>query len=150
MGTAKNNVQAALFFNSITGYSDLPQMDYIFMAPTTMKPKFLQLVNREAKISKNGGKGSIRAQFNSLSDPDMIKALYEASSEIVVDRDDVFVDNYRRFDELVVVFVVITVTCVEVGSHAAGDAHIIVLVLVERLFFYLAHRHFVAVVAEER
>ena len=71
--------EAALFFNSITGYSDLPQMDYIYMAPTTMKPKFLQLVNRETMISENGGKGRIRAQFNSLSDPDMIEALYKAS-----------------------------------------------------------------------
>ncbi|MDD7987027.1 polyphosphate kinase 1 [Lentisphaera marina] len=71
--------EAALFFNSITGYSDLPQMDYIFMAPSTMKPKFLQLVNRETKIAENGGSGAIRAQFNSLSDPEMIEALYRAS-----------------------------------------------------------------------
>ena len=71
--------EAALFFNSITGYSDLPQMDYIFMAPTTMKPKFISMIHREKLISENGGNGHIRAQFNSLSDPDMIEALYDAS-----------------------------------------------------------------------
>ena len=76
----KLTYEAALFFNAITGYSRLRDLDLLSMAPTMMKQSFLTMINREIAIADGGGKAEILAKFNSLSDPEIIKALYKASS----------------------------------------------------------------------
>ena len=69
--------EATLFFNAITGYSSAPRFQRLDMAPATLKRKLLAHIQREAAGAESGG--LIMAKMNSLSDPDVIAALYAAS-----------------------------------------------------------------------
>ena len=71
--------EACLFFNAITGYSIIPHLSYLVMAPTMLKPKLLSLIEREIDICKQGGVGHIMCKTNAVADNDIIKALYKAS-----------------------------------------------------------------------
>ncbi|TYQ25629.1 polyphosphate kinase 1 [Pseudanabaena sp. UWO310] len=66
-------------FNYLTGYSR--QRDYrkLLVAPVNMREKFLQLIHREIEHQKQGYPSYIIAKMNSLVDPEIIMALYEAS-----------------------------------------------------------------------
>ncbi|NUN65394.1 polyphosphate kinase 1 [Pseudanabaena biceps] len=66
-------------FNYLTGYSR--QRDYrkLLVAPVNMREKFLQLIHREIEHQKKGYPSYIIAKMNSLVDPEIINALYEAS-----------------------------------------------------------------------
>lgn len=72
--------EAGLFFNAITGYSSAPNLSKLTMAPIGLKEKLLKLVRREAERSTTVKPGLIIAKMNSLADPDVIEALYRASS----------------------------------------------------------------------
>ena len=67
------------FFNALTGYSVIPTFGRIAMAPAGLKSRLLQLIRREAHRAESEGGGRIMAKMNSLSDTDIIEALYEAS-----------------------------------------------------------------------
>ncbi len=67
-------------FNMLSGFSKPLNMKKLSLAPIDLKGRFLELINNEIKNVKNGGKGHILAKMNSLCDPDIIKALYDASS----------------------------------------------------------------------
>src|SRR5262245_1819527 len=67
------------FFNALTGYSDPPRMKKLAMAPTTLRERFLRLIERERSRAEAGQAAEIRAKMNSLVDEDIIRALYEAS-----------------------------------------------------------------------
>lgn len=70
---------AMVFFNMITGYSQpLPMFD-IVVAPYGMRQKLKHLIQREVMRVKQGQPGLILAKMNSLVDPQIIQALYEAS-----------------------------------------------------------------------
>lgn len=71
--------EACLFFNAITGYSIIPHLSQLIMAPTMLKPKLLALIEREIDICKQGGNGHIMCKTNAVADQDIIKALYKAS-----------------------------------------------------------------------
>lgn len=71
--------ETALFFNAVTGYSTVPQMTKLVMAPHYLKPKLIQCIQREASRSTKENRGLIRAKMNSLADPDIITELYKAS-----------------------------------------------------------------------
>jgi polyphosphate kinase len=66
-------------FNYLTGYSR--QRDYrkLLVAPVNMREKFLKLIQREIEHQKQGYPSYIIAKMNSLVDPEIISALYEAS-----------------------------------------------------------------------
>ncbi len=66
-------------FNYLTGYSR--QRDYrrLLVAPVNMREKFLHLIQREIEHQKQGYPSYIIAKMNSLVDPEIISALYEAS-----------------------------------------------------------------------
>ena len=66
-------------FNYLTGYSR--QRDYrkLLVAPVNMREKFLKLIYREIEHQKQGYPSYIIAKMNSLVDPEIISALYEAS-----------------------------------------------------------------------
>ncbi|MDR0867371.1 MAG: polyphosphate kinase 1 [Planctomycetota bacterium] len=68
------------FFNVITGYSLPPQWNRITMAPTNLRPRVLQLIRREIGKHSPQTRGFIRAKMNSLTDPEIIAALYAASA----------------------------------------------------------------------
>lgn len=71
---------AAEFFNAITGYSRPQEFRKIEMAPTGMRKKFLEMIAVETANAKRGIKAFIRGKTNSLTDPEIIEKLYEASN----------------------------------------------------------------------
>ena len=70
---------ASAFFNALTGYSDPPRMKKLAMAPTSLRERFLKLIERERRRAEDGQAAEIRAKMNSLVDEEMIRALYDAS-----------------------------------------------------------------------
>ncbi len=70
---------AGLLFNMLTGYSSVQQMLRLTIAPTSLKRRFLDLIEREANRAMHKYPAKIMAKMNSLTDIDVIKALYNAS-----------------------------------------------------------------------
>jgi polyphosphate kinase len=70
---------ASAFFNALTGFSDPPRMKKLSMAPTTLRERFVRLIQREQRRAEEGQPAEIRAKMNSLVDEEMIRALYDAS-----------------------------------------------------------------------
>lgn len=70
---------ATAVFNMLSGYSEPKSWNRLSVAPLWLKDKFLYLIRRETENAKKGKKACIKAKVNSLCDPDIIKALYEAS-----------------------------------------------------------------------
>ncbi len=66
-------------FNSLTGYSRGTTYDTLLVAPTELRPKFMQLIEREIQQHEQHGNGRLIFKFNALTDPDMIQILYRAS-----------------------------------------------------------------------
>jgi polyphosphate kinase len=71
--------EVAETFNMITGYTRVPQMEHLLVAPFTLRDKVLQLIRNEIEHKKAGRPAAIRAKLNNLADPQVITALYEAS-----------------------------------------------------------------------
>ena len=67
-------------FNMLSGYSEPRYWNRLALAPLWLKDRFLNLILREARHARNGEKALIKAKMNSLCDPDIMAALYEASS----------------------------------------------------------------------
>lgn len=67
------------FFYAITGYSQPLKFEKIEMAPIGLRDKVLELIESEIERKRQGQKAFIRAKMNSLADPKVIDALYEAS-----------------------------------------------------------------------
>jgi polyphosphate kinase len=70
---------AGLLFNMITGYSAIQPMRKLVIAPTGLKRRLLELIDREISRSTQETPGKIMVKINSLADTDMIDALYRAS-----------------------------------------------------------------------
>ncbi|MCL2243441.1 MAG: polyphosphate kinase 1 [Treponema sp.] len=70
---------ASLIFNMLTGYSAVQTMLKLTIAPVRLKRKFLDLIEREANRARQKYPAKIMAKMNSLTDVDIIKALYAAS-----------------------------------------------------------------------
>lgn len=66
-------------FNYLTGYSRQQSYRKLLVAPVSLRNQMLGLIRREAENQRNGGQGRIVAKMNSLVDPQIIVALYEAS-----------------------------------------------------------------------
>lgn len=71
---------ATAVFNMLSGYSEPESWNCLSLAPLWLKDKFLYLIHRERDAALGGKKGHIIAKMNSLCDPDIIAALYEASA----------------------------------------------------------------------
>jgi len=69
----------AAFFNLLTGYSEAVGWSKLCIAPTGLKSRFVDLVDREIKASTPDRPGLIMAKVNSLQDSDIVRALYRAS-----------------------------------------------------------------------
>ena len=52
----------------------------LLVAPTSLHRSVIRLIREETRIQREGGRGHIMAKMNALVDPDIIEALYEASS----------------------------------------------------------------------
>jgi len=70
----------AEFFHLLTGISDLVEMSALTIAPTDLRRRFLDLIDREIRFASLQQPASIRAKLNSLEDPEIIQALYRASA----------------------------------------------------------------------
>ncbi|MCL2264961.1 MAG: polyphosphate kinase 1 [Treponema sp.] len=70
---------AGLVFNMLTGYSLVSKMNRIAVAPTGLKRRFLELIEREANRARHNYPSKITAKMNALTDVDIVKALYAAS-----------------------------------------------------------------------
>lgn len=72
-------------FNIFSGEAKLrrkhitPEMKTISIAPVTLRPKLLEMIQREMSHKKAGHKAHIVAKVNALTDKELIDALYEAS-----------------------------------------------------------------------
>ncbi|MFM2184092.1 MAG: polyphosphate kinase, partial [Actinomycetota bacterium] len=64
-------------FNHLTGYSRNVQFSSLVVAPRHMRQQLLDLIENECG---HGSEGSITVKLNSLTDPEMIEALYAASN----------------------------------------------------------------------
>ena len=67
-------------FNYLTGYSKQTEFKKLIVAPINMREKFFIIILREIENVKGGEKGKIIFKMNSLVDPSIIAALYEASN----------------------------------------------------------------------
>lgn len=70
---------ASAFFSALTGYADPPRMKKLVMAPTALRQRLLELIDRERRRAEAGQPAGIRAKLNALIDREIIEALYAAS-----------------------------------------------------------------------
>ena len=68
-------------FNYLSGFSKQKSYQKLLVSPSSMRKKFLFLINREIKHAQQGKKAEIIAKMNSLVDPEIIELLYEASQK---------------------------------------------------------------------
>ncbi len=77
---ARFGEDATAVFNMLSGYSEPKFWHKLIMAPLWMKKRFLGMIEIEKKHAENGNNAHIIAKINSLCDPDIMEALYEASA----------------------------------------------------------------------
>ena len=70
---------ATAVFNMLSGYSEPANWNALSLAPYWLKDTFLHLINRERDNALDNKSAHIIAKINSLCDPDIIDALYDAS-----------------------------------------------------------------------
>lgn len=82
--TADPDITADLtdLFNQLTGTTGSPRGSFrrLLVAPATMLASFCALIGREEAQARAGRPARIRAQINGLEDPEIIEALYRAST----------------------------------------------------------------------
>ncbi len=67
-------------FHFLTGHSSQPDCTTILVAPSTMRLRLLELIEREIGNKGRGLPARIVAKMNQLEDPEMIEALCQASA----------------------------------------------------------------------
>ena len=70
---------ATKVFNYLSGYALPEKLENLSISPHSLKSKMLEMIGKEADNARNGKPAAIWAKLNSLIEPDMIDALYEAS-----------------------------------------------------------------------
>ena len=67
-------------FHHLTGHSQAPVCSTLLVAPVTMRPRLIELIQRETANQRAGLPARIVAKMNQLEDPELIEALCEAST----------------------------------------------------------------------
>ena len=70
---------ATKVFNYIGGYAEPEGLENLAISPLSLKPRLLESIKAEADHARAGKPAQIWAKLNSIVDPDVIDALYEAS-----------------------------------------------------------------------
>ena len=71
---------AALYFRALARREAAPAFEEFLASPVNLHAHVLRLIRTETFIQRRGGRGHIMAKMNSLADPEIIAALYEASA----------------------------------------------------------------------
>ena len=66
-------------FKQLTGLGKARTLRHLWQAPFTLHSSIIAAIQAEADAARSGGKGRIVAKMNSLVEPEVINALYEAS-----------------------------------------------------------------------
>jgi polyphosphate kinase len=66
-------------FKQLTGIGKAGQLKHLWQAPFTLHENMIAAVRAETATARGGGKAQIVAKMNSLMEPEIIEALYEAS-----------------------------------------------------------------------
>jgi polyphosphate kinase len=73
-------------FNQITSLMQTPRLKLLYQSPFTLHRQLLALIKRETEHARRGSTGHIIAKINALVEPEIIRALYEASmSGVLID-----------------------------------------------------------------
>ena len=71
---------AVNLFHYLTGHCHTPVCSTLLVAPITMRPRLMELIQREIANKQAGLPARIAAKMNQLEDPELIEALCAASS----------------------------------------------------------------------
>jgi len=66
-------------FTQLTGLGKASKLKHLWQSPFTLHTNVLEAILNETKLAKDGKRGQIIAKMNSLLEPEIITALYEAS-----------------------------------------------------------------------
>ena len=66
-------------FQQLTGMGKIQKLKKLYTAPFTLHSKMIELIRRETNLAREGKQGHIMVKVNGLTEPKMIRALYEAS-----------------------------------------------------------------------
>ena len=66
-------------FKQLTGLGKARTLKHLWQAPFTLQPNMIAAIRAEAEAARAGNKALIVAKMNSLVEPEVINALYEAS-----------------------------------------------------------------------
>ena len=72
---------ASALFNYLTGVAKQPSYSKFLVAPFNLRQRLKAMIDREAKLHTPENPGHIIAKMNSLVDPELIRALYAASTK---------------------------------------------------------------------
>jgi polyphosphate kinase len=79
--TAREDIadDTSALFNLLTGYAEPPTWKKLAVAPFGLQDRVIELIERERERARKGEPARIMAKMNSLVDPSVIRALYQAS-----------------------------------------------------------------------
>lgn len=67
-------------FAELTGLGKASKLRHMWQSPFTLHHRLIKAIHSESEIARSGKKARIIAKMNALLDPDVIRALYDASS----------------------------------------------------------------------
>ncbi len=76
---AKLGRDATKVMNYLSGYAQPEKLENLAISPITLKPRLLEMIDREIEHAQSGKPAAIWAKMNALIEPDVIDALYKAS-----------------------------------------------------------------------